>query len=64
MRRRASGGFDCACAYVLAMVPSILLALAVIILSTPGGPPFKSWASFVLALVALLMVVVGWPRIS
>lgn len=40
----------------------ILLSIAVIILSVPGGPPYKSWASFALALVALLSVVLGWPR--
>lgn len=44
------------------MLATILLCIAVLILSTPGGPPFKSWASFALALIALLSVVIGWPH--
>ena len=41
----------------------ILLAVAVIVLSSPGGPPYKSWASFGLALVALLVVALGFLRL-
>jgi hypothetical protein len=40
----------------------ILTIVAVLILSTPGGPPYKSWAASALALIALLAVVLGWPR--
>lgn len=44
------------------MLPLILTIVAVLILSMPGGPPQKAYASFALALVALLSVVIGWPR--
>jgi len=44
------------------MLPMILLSVAVMIESTPGGPPPKWIASFVLALLALLSLVVGWPH--
>jgi hypothetical protein len=41
---------------------AILVCVGGIILATPGGPPYKSWAAFALFLIALLSVVIGWPR--
>lgn len=42
------------------MIPIILLALAVVILAAPGWPSPYTIAAFVLALIALLMLVTGW----
>lgn len=45
-------------------VPLILLCIAVIIVTIPAFPSPYGWAAFALALIALLIVVVGWPRVG
>lgn len=42
------------------LVPVILLCICVICLSAPPSTP-AHWAALILAIVALLAAVVGWP---
>lgn len=45
------------------LVPVILLCICVICLSCPPTDP-RTWAALVLAIVALLIAVTGWPPIK
>jgi hypothetical protein len=46
--------------YVYAMLPLLLVIIAVVIIAAPGWPSGPTIAAFILALLALIFLLTGW----